>query len=118
MPTATRAAKSWNGEEILVRSPFGWDLPPGCTLKHIEDAFGDEGPCLCCGHDPADCICPECPVCHEQGNPKCYENTGHGNMEYNRDQRIGQCKMRIADLKSQLQDEEMALAYLEEQGES
>lgn len=24
-------------------SKFGWDLPPGCTQKHIDDALGDDG---------------------------------------------------------------------------
>jgi hypothetical protein len=111
----------------MSRSIFGRDLPPGCTLKHIEDAYGGEGPCECCGNDPADCICPECPICGEQGHPDCYIPVGetpmgmhpsraHG-MEYNREQRIGQCKMRIAALKEQIQGEEMALEYLQQQGD-
>lgn len=107
------------------RHPFGWDLPPGCTLQHIEDAMGGEGPCECCGHDTTDCICPECPKCGEQGNPKCYEssiqgksyNRGGHDLEYNREQRIGQSKMRIAALKEQIQDEELFLAYMEEHPE-
>ena len=24
----------------MSRSTFGWDLPPGCTNRHIEEAFG------------------------------------------------------------------------------
>jgi len=83
----------------------------------IDEAFGgDEGPCQCCGHDPADCICLECPVCHEQGNPKCYINRdakhNHG-LTFNREQDIGQARMRIAELREKLQDEEMFLAYME-----
>jgi hypothetical protein len=98
-------------------------------MAHIEGQFGDEGPCECCGRDPAECICPECPICGEQGNPECYrkkvsitdegrvlEGKGHG-LEYNREQRIGQSKMRIAALKEQIQDEEMFLAYMEEHPE-
>jgi hypothetical protein len=27
----------------MSRSPFGWDLPPGCTQRHIDEAFGDGG---------------------------------------------------------------------------
>jgi hypothetical protein len=26
----------------MTRSIFGWDLPPGCTMKDIDDAFGDK----------------------------------------------------------------------------
>jgi len=96
---------------------FGWSLPPGVTQRMIDEAFGgDEGPCECCGRDPADCICPECPICHEQGNLKCYEGFGHGHMEFSREQMIGQSKLRIHRLKEQITDEELALQYLE-QGE-
>jgi hypothetical protein len=101
----------------MTRHPFGWDLPPGCTLRHIEEAMGTEEPCQCCGMDPADCICPECPHCGEQGNPKCYgqDGTAHG-LIYNRDQLMGQSRMRIAMLKEQIQDEEQYLAHMEQGG--
>ena len=26
----------------MTRSIFGWDLPPGCTMKDIDDAFDDK----------------------------------------------------------------------------
>jgi hypothetical protein len=38
-------------------------------------------------------------------------------MKYNREQRIGQSKMRITMLREQIQDEEMFLAYMEEHPE-
>jgi hypothetical protein len=44
-------------------------------MKNIEDQFG-EGWCEVCGKDESICICPQCPVCEEYGNPKCY--TDHG----------------------------------------
>jgi len=28
--------------------------------------------CAVCGRDPSTCLCPECPVCGEVGNPACY----------------------------------------------
>ena len=31
-----------------------------------------EQPCAVCGLWSEDCICPECLVCHEYGNPGCY----------------------------------------------
>ena len=114
-------------------SKFGWSLPPGVTQRMIDEAYGgDEGPCQCCGHDPADCICPECSTCGEQGNLNCYKEPPlmqialakynvsrkpHHGLKFSREQQIGQAKMRIAALKEQVQDEEMTLAYLEEHPE-
>jgi len=32
----------------MGHSIFGWDLPPGVTQRHIDDAFGgDEADCYC-----------------------------------------------------------------------
>lgn len=36
----------------------------------------DEGPCDVCGKPLDDCICHECPVCQDVGNPDCYGKTG------------------------------------------
>lgn len=55
---------------------FGWSLPPGCSSNDIDRAFGDEGPCLCCGLAVDMCICPECPQCGTQGDPGCYVHHG------------------------------------------
>lgn len=60
-----------------MRSVFGWDLPPGCTQRHIDMAYGYDGPCELCGRDPAlDCQCVECPTCGNAGDPVCYERHG------------------------------------------
>lgn len=50
---------------------FGWSLPPGCGTLPGEEPTP---PCDVCGGDVdgGTCICPECPVCHEAGNPDCY----------------------------------------------
>lgn len=53
-------------------SIFGWSYPPGCSGPP-EDSIG---PCECCGQAVYDCECPECPVCSEFGNPKCYHDHG------------------------------------------
>ena len=51
---------------------LGWSCPPGCS------GSPDEGrPCNVCFLDPNSsgthgCICPECEVCKETGNPDCY----------------------------------------------
>jgi hypothetical protein len=61
-----------------MRNPFGWSLPPGCTHRHIDEAFGIDRPCEICGGNPDanECICPECTVCGAYGDPYCYEK-GH-----------------------------------------
>lgn len=35
--------------------------------------YEEDQTCDVCGRDAGDCICPECPVCHVQGDPACYE---------------------------------------------
>jgi hypothetical protein len=57
----------------MSKSVFGWDLPPGVSMRDIDPP---EQPCEVCGQPSDSCICPECPVCGEQGNPKCYESHG------------------------------------------
>lgn len=44
------------------------------------EAFGDppEYPCDVCGAVAHNCICPECPVCGEYGQAKCYEPAPKG----------------------------------------
>ena len=108
----------------MSRSIFGWDLPPGVTSRMIDEAYGQEEPCQCCGNDPADCICEECPVCGEQGNPNCYNKDVDNNHDhsinyliYTKAQRMGQSKMKIGQLKTQINDEEMYLAWLEQQSD-
>lgn len=42
-------------------------------------AFGGPEPyeiCEVCHRDIDDCLCPVCPVCGEQGNPRCYADHG------------------------------------------
>jgi hypothetical protein len=48
----------------------GWNLPPGCNVRDLPGAV--DQPCAVCAQDPADCICPECPVCGATGDPGCY----------------------------------------------
>jgi hypothetical protein len=50
----------------------GFNLPPGCGTLPGEVEY----PCEVCGKMPDDCICPECPVCHSQGDPNCYSKHG------------------------------------------
>jgi hypothetical protein len=55
---------------------FGWDLPPGCSHRDIEEACGGGNPCEVCGEFEDDCICPECPECNSVGDPLCYKQHG------------------------------------------
>src|SRR3990167_10947121 len=56
-------------------SKFGWSLPPGCGRLPSDEP---DLPCQVCGKDPSGgtygCQCPECEICGEAGNPKCYPN--------------------------------------------
>jgi hypothetical protein len=52
---------------------FGWSYPPGCDGPSYDDL-----PCSVCGLFEDQCICPECPKCASVGDPKCYEENGHG----------------------------------------
>jgi hypothetical protein len=88
----------------------GWNMPPGCNVRDIPGQ--EDYPCECCGHDSADCICPECPVCKESGNKECYKS---GHLEFNKQQLIGQSKLQIFILKDQIADEESYIRWLESQ---
>lgn len=57
-------------------SIFGWSLPPGCTTRHIEDAYGAESVCDLCGVGVDACDCPECPTCGEVGVVECLDDHG------------------------------------------
>ena len=116
---------------------LGWSLPPGVTNQQIEEAAGVDGePCECCGRDVDECICEVCPRCHESGNPDCYDGTcvthepcpkcfegecTHSpgmscpppKLRYTRDQRMGQTKLRIAELDQKIADEDLYMAHLE-----
>lgn len=48
---------------------FGWNYPPGCSGPPDEDPI-----CQVChgNYDADECICPECHVCGEAGDPYCY----------------------------------------------
>ncbi len=55
----------------------GFNLPPGCSVRDIP-GNGDES-CQVCGQHEESCICPECPVCKQFGNPDCYKRKGFKN---------------------------------------
>ena len=90
------------------------NLPPGVTNAMIEAHFAD-APCEMCGHYPDDCICPECPVCQEQGNPDCYHSiTGHGLIE-SLDQRIEKAKSILYNLQDKVADQQQYIDMLEDE---
>lgn len=55
-------------------SKFGWSLPPGCSFSDLPGER--EIQCDVCGNSEGQCICSECPVCGECGNPLCYAEHG------------------------------------------
>ena len=101
----------------MSRSIFGWDLPPGCTTRHIDEAYGVEQPCDVCGKNVDDCICPECECCGEVGQLKCYTD-GHGTkrLKLSREQIIAREEARIVRLKMELDGREEGLHYMKDPG--
>lgn len=95
-----------------MRSVFGWDLPPGCSQRDIDEAAGVNAMCAVCANYLDDCVCPECQECGEIGDPDCYKKHG---MKLNKEQLLARSKRRIADLQDQITDEGMYQAWLEDQ---
>jgi hypothetical protein len=75
----------------------------------IDEAAGMDQPCAVCCMDVADCCCPECPNCGEQGNPKCYKEHG---LKLNKEQVTNRVNCRIFQLNLQIADEQQYLGYL------
>lgn len=90
---------------------FGWDLPPGCTHRMIDEAAGVGLPCAVCCRDTDVCVCTECPRCGETGNPNCYKE--HGLM-LNKQQVIGRQQAYVNRMQDAVSDAQQFLAYLEE----
>lgn len=52
---------------------FGWSYPPGAANDpNAPYNQTDDGPCNVCGQRLDECICPECPLCGDVGDPSCY----------------------------------------------
>ena len=89
---------------------FGWSYPPGAANDPYAPYNQTDEPCAICGKWPDDCICPECPVCGEQGNPRCYitdMEVNHGLIELE-----AQTKSRLKAEAQWAEDQ----AYREEYG--
>jgi hypothetical protein len=78
----------------------------------------DDGPCGICGKAVDDCICPECPTCGGQGDPKCYRDKGHP-LRLSMPQVIANQEYKIAVMKGEfagrLESAEFFLERLREQ---
>jgi hypothetical protein len=98
----------------------GFNLPPGCTTRHIDEAMGVDAQCDVCKLDTDNCICPECPRCGCHGEPDCYddfpkvEKDSHG-LKLSNAQHISRTRYEISELKDQIADHEHYLQWLEEQ---
>jgi hypothetical protein len=63
------------------------NLPPGCSNRDIENAFGEVVPCGICHKDPeleatkGGCSCEECPECGAQGDLACYQGGKCGGLK-------------------------------------
>ena len=85
----------------------------------IDQAFGADEQCAVCKCGVEDCICPECPTCHEAGNPKCYApDEGHQALRLSKAQLMSRSKVKIAELTERIQDEEQYQVFLIEQADT
>lgn len=88
---------------------FGWSYPPGCnSVPGDEPVF-----CEVCGLVD-DCICPECPICREQGNSACYDEHG---LVRSPAQLVTHQEWVVSDLKLQWQEASQYLDYLKQEME-
>lgn len=71
--------------------------------------------CQCCGSSADVCICTPCPTCGVQGNPKCYEDVGGHGLQFSPLQQLGQARLRLANLREQVQEVEQFVQQLEQQ---
>jgi hypothetical protein len=81
----------------------------------MSDSFNDQG-CDVCGKLPDDCLCPECPICHEVGRIECYQMNGHWPaLVLNKAQILSRIETQIALLKERIADLEMYYSWGAEQ---
>lgn len=96
-------------------SIFGSSLPPGCHRLPDEEP---DPPCDVCGKDIDWCVCPECPICGETGNIKCYQITGawegleDHNLQLSKEQLQYRIEVKQAILAQREQDNLYAEQYL------
>lgn len=91
---------------------FGWSLPPGVTTRMIDEAYGVEGPCECCGKMVDDCICEECSICNSYGDPDCYKNHG---MKFTPEQLAGQAELEEYYREERKREDAMYQEYLKDE---
>lgn len=79
-----------------MRNIFGWSYPPGCSGPPEDDSW-----CEVCGKEAGDCICPECVVCGDAGNPSCYKDHGLEASEEQRQSLESTNAAREAEVKAE-----------------
>ena len=106
---------------MSYRSVFGWSLPPGAAGHPLAPWNTEDGPCEVCGLPVDDCICPECPVCRETGNPRCYATSsaeeGRHSLTLSPAQVAARQRTRVALIRESLQEEERVMKALDQAAE-
>lgn len=101
----------------------GFNLPPGCTYKMLDDAMGVDAVCGICFEECESCICPECSKCSSHGDPNCYvdaeehlphfkRKSEHHGLRFSTEQLIKHTQQQIRDLKDQIADHESYIQWL------
>ena len=100
----------------MTRHLFGWSYPPGAANDPNAPWNQDDGPCAVCHKPVDDCVCPECPVCHSNGDPACYEfkpdpisfdRVQH--LRLTREQRLAIAEHHVVEAEERLADATYAL---------
>jgi hypothetical protein len=109
------AREGWKAAKTISHSKPSFE-------RSTNEAYGGDEPCECCANPVDGCICNECPICRNRGDPRCYEG-GHEvvdgpnvKLEYNKRQLRNQIIAKIEDLKQQIANNEAYLAQLEADG--
>src|SRR5262249_15122544 len=102
----------------MSRHQLGFSLPPGAAQDPNAPWNQEEAPCAVCCQDVESCVCHECPVCSEQGNPRCYATSevgknGHG-LVLSPKQIASRQQVRVAILKERLEEQLMVAMALDE----
>ena len=58
--------------------PDGWSTSPNNPKNSDRHVLDGDPYCEVCREWPENCVCPECPLCGEIGNPTCYQEVDLG----------------------------------------
>jgi len=88
-------------------SKFGWSLPPGVSTRDLPG--NEDETCAVCFKQPDDCVCDECKVCFEFGNPRCHKEHG---MKLNKAQLVARHEYLLHRAEAKVKETKTELEYI------